>query len=158
MVQIYKGEITFYSDSDQENSLILSYYHLQLFVSFHNFFFVKMLKSEITRVSGPATLRQYRSSEESSDEDTVSKRSRHSSKSSSAHSHSDDEKDDDRRPTKKNEREEGEISTKTTTKTATQTTVPAKTGGLYMPPAKLRLLQVMIHRCNEMNNLIKLIH
>jgi hypothetical protein len=86
-----------------------------------------MLKSEVVRVSGPST---------------SSKRSRQTPTPSSQ---SEDDDDEYEQQNDKDDEEEGEVRSKQTSKPPTTQTTPAgpsRIGGLYMPPAKLRLLQV----------------
>ena len=93
-----------------------------------------MLKSEITRVSGPSSASRRRSGSGSPQQENGSKRTRRSESPSSG-SESNDYDDE----------EEGELPSKATSSVIPKSTAPAvvpRTGGLYMPPAKLRLLQV----------------
>ena len=86
-----------------------------------------MLKSEVTLVSMSSFKRSHRtpiSSSESNDDDDENEPQR-----------SEDEK------------EESEVQSKQTSNPSLNQTTPApppRTGGLYMPPAKLRLLQVRL--------------
>jgi hypothetical protein len=121
-----------------------------------------MLKSEVTRVSGPSSSSRRRSQSDSPEYENSSKRSRPTPSSSSRRrsqsdspeyensskrsrptptSSSKSENDDDEHE------EEGEVRSKTTSNPPPAKTTPAappRTGGLYMPPAKLRLLQVRL--------------
>lgn len=103
-----------------------------------------MLKSQVTRVSGPSSRR--RSSSDSPRDTKSSKRSRRTPtpSSSSSSSGSQSESEDEQRKDK-NDIEEGEVRSKQTNDPPTvpkaAPTAPVRTGGLYMPPAKLRLLQ-----------------
>ncbi|CAF1104907.1 unnamed protein product [Rotaria sordida] len=110
-----------------------------------------MLKSEVTRVSGPSTSSRRRSSSNSPLYEKSSKRYRRTpTPSSESESDYDDDDDDDKYEQKRNkddDEEEGEVPSKPTSNPpSTQTTpaVPLRTGGLYMPPAKLRLLQASL--------------
>ncbi|CAF0829504.1 unnamed protein product [Rotaria sp. Silwood1] len=92
-----------------------------------------MLKSEVTRVSGPST---------------SSKRYRRSPTPSSESNDDDDDYDsENEQKQNKDDEEEGEVRPKSTSNLPpTQKTpaAPPRTGGLYMPPAKLRLLQASL--------------
>ena len=101
---------------------------------------VAMLKSQVTRVSGPSTSSRRRSPSDSPDYDNSPKRNRRSrTPTSPSGSESDnddgDEKEDEPRP---------KPTTDAAPAKAAASTAPVRTGGLYMPPAKLRLLQVRI--------------
>lgn len=104
-----------------------------------------MLKSEVTHVSGPSKTTRHRSGSESSDDEVDSKRSRYSSRSGSPRSDADGA--DDQSEMKSKQREEGELSSKPKPDEASKT-APMRTGGLYIPPAKLRLMQVC---CNYLS-------
>ncbi|CAF1200519.1 unnamed protein product [Adineta steineri] len=99
-----------------------------------------MLKSEVTRVSGPSTSSRRRSSSDSPRYDNSSKRYRRTPTPSSE-SQSDDEHEDRR---EKGDAEEGEVRSKQIPKSNATPAAPPRTGGLYMPPAKLRLLQASL--------------
>ncbi|CAF2111461.1 unnamed protein product [Rotaria magnacalcarata] len=103
-----------------------------------------MLKSEVIVVSGPSTSSRRRSPSDSPRQDKSSKRSRRTPTPSSQ---SDDDDQYDRRSHTDDEEEEGEVRSKQTlndppvqAKPVAPITAP-RTGGLYLPPAKLRLLQ-----------------
>lgn len=103
-----------------------------------------MLKSEITRVSGPSTASRRRSDSGSPQHDQASKRSRHSASPTSGSGSDDDGSD---RRSEKDDEEEGELPSKGNSSVTPKPTAPAvtpRTGGLYMPPAKLRLLQASL--------------
>ena len=110
-----------------------------------------MLKSQVTRVSGPSTSSRRRSSSDSPRHEGPSKRSRRtptpSSSSSSSSSGSQSESEDEQRKDK-NDIEEGEVRSKQTTTdppaAKAAPSAPVRTGGLYIPPAKLRLLQASL--------------
>ena len=110
-----------------------------------------MLKSQVTRVSGPSTSSRRRSSSDSPRHEGPSKRSRRtptpSSSSSSSSSGSQSESEDEQRKDK-NDIEEGEVRSKQTTTdppaAKAAPSAPVCTGGLYIPPAKLRLLQASL--------------
>ena len=91
-----------------------------------------MLKSEVTRVSGSSISSRHRSPSDSSANDRYAKRSRRTPTSSSE-SEPDNNQDENRKD---------ETNAKPASKSASTTAIPPRTGGLYMPPAKLRLLQV----------------
>jgi hypothetical protein len=101
-----------------------------------------MLKSEVTCVSGPSLSSRRRSSSDSPGYDNSIKRTRRTS-SRSLESEEDDDYERDRADD--DDEEDGEVSPKTTIAArpkAPPSSAPLRTGGLYMPPAKLRLLQV----------------
>lgn len=103
-----------------------------------------MLKSEVTRVSGPSSSSRRRSPSDSPEYEKTSKRNRRTpTPSSESESGSESDNDNEREPRKpRDDVEEGEVRSKQTTNPPTTSAVPLRTGGLYMPPAKLRLLQV----------------
>ncbi|CAF2736740.1 unnamed protein product [Rotaria sp. Silwood2] len=107
-----------------------------------------MLKSEVTRVSGPTTSSRRRSSSNSPRYEKSSKRYRRTPTPSSESNDDDDDYDDEHEDKRKNDdEEEGEVRSKTTSNAPPKQTTPAappRTGGLYMPPAKLRLLQASL--------------
>ncbi|CAF0826937.1 unnamed protein product [Adineta ricciae] len=93
-----------------------------------------MLKSEVTRVSGSSISSRHRSPSDSPANDRYAKRSRRTPTSSSE-SEPDSNQDENRKD---------ETNPKPASKPTSTTAIPPRTGGLYMPPAKLRLLQASL--------------
>lgn len=110
-------------------------FHIQIFGE-------KMLRSEVNVVSSST---RRRSSSGSPGYENA-KRSRRDSVSDYSDNDDDQRQDDD-----EEEEEEGEVEPKQNAKPPT-TTAPSRTGGLYMPPAKLRLLQVRFYPLMELNS------
>ena len=118
-----RSYLSLVSNGEKEITFITIYHTRFSFFVFEQ----KMLKSEVTCVSGPLF--------------TAKRLRQTSNPSSESNSGSDD--DEQRQGSDEEDREEGEVPSKAiAAPRRTPSAAPPRTGGLYMPPAKLRLLQV----------------